>query len=231
MLCRVYDYLFSCEVGGEIMYSPTQWKSSFFLGWHRRRENVEADVGRRLRWSELGRAWLVCCWCASMFSIFHIVKTAEWKKGAASNDGCVRAADGERKAKAKNFLLHFSNPNLDRTRGVGGKAHQHTQLWLVFLFRDDVGRSGAIWHFHFEGEGRSGALHKQQTSNQIKHFFFFRSRFGWIHNSPAHDRPQWASGCVYTPVLVFRRFHVFSFFLARSLARSLRKINIDWLAS
>lgn len=49
MLCRVYDYLFSLRESNVL--PPTHragFSSSFLLGWLRRRENVEADVGNRL---------------------------------------------------------------------------------------------------------------------------------------------------------------------------------------
>lgn len=66
----------------------------------------------------------------------------EWKKNPIWH--CVCAADEKEKRK-RVFLLHFSNPNLDCRVERGDVGHQYTHN----TFYNEVGRSGAIWHFHF----------------------------------------------------------------------------------
>lgn len=143
----MHDYLFS-ERGRENKFLPTLSKVGLD-GKHRRRKNVETDVGNWWKGGEWGvfepvesggffhfLQFVCLCWLANTFTDLF------------PKNVCKRQTVG--KKRESKLFLHISNPNLD--------AHQDTQK--LFSFPSDVGRSSAIWHYYFaekrrvEGRGK-----------------------------------------------------------------------------
>lgn len=124
-------------------YTPTpssaQWKGD---GKHRRRKNVEADVGNWLSREEC--EWKGKFRASRVGWIFHFLhrsaptptqvlanllsrKNVEWKK-EKNKSGSVCEKQTKKKSESE-YFLHFSNPNLD-----GALTHTNTLLRVVLYF-------------------------------------------------------------------------------------------------
>ena len=157
-------------------------------------ENVEADVGNWLNMN------LYAWWLGGLvFSHFlHRMFFAptqsqplfpvsdEWKK--MFNSTLCAWSRRKRKAKAS-FPSSFFKSQFRLSGERGDVGHQYMQR----TFCNEVGRSGAIWHFHFASlsywlKEANMKKWKHKKLNQIKLFRNAHGR-GWIHNSPLFLTP------------------------------------------
>lgn len=198
-------------------------------GKHRRRENVEADVGNWARRKELLGALVGSAGVAFHLytqTLVHLTKILN--EGAA----CVRTADEKEKRKRK-FSSSFFNPNLDWDKREG-RANQDTRrasscaslMTLDVVARCDIFIRRVRWRTIAKALQNS----KHKKRNRIKLSQCSRAFLDEFIISPFSGA---CSALLFAFVFAISLSFGFSggdFMFSRIFLPPLRKINIDWLA-